>query len=129
MSKIETTSKVSLKLTSRINLRRWEARTKPWILDAAHMTPTSPPARKGPISKDKSAETHIGDPPKTATTKSYHRHQNRPKTPFPTMMPKTRQQKTASTSLSSPLINSPPKHNPTTAPRPGHPTGARITTK
>ena len=48
MSKIEAISKVSLKLTSKINLRRWSARAERSILDTAHKPPPhSPAVRKG----------------------------------------------------------------------------------
>ena len=41
MSKIETTSKVSLKLASMINLGRWSARAELSTLDTAHTLPHS----------------------------------------------------------------------------------------
>ena len=53
MSKIETTSKVSLKLTSSIDPERQGAHTKLSILDIVHKPPTSrkglSQAEKGPI--------------------------------------------------------------------------------
>ena len=48
MSKIETTSKVSLKLHSRINLRRRGVRSEPSTFDTTHKLPT---ALKGPLER------------------------------------------------------------------------------
>ena len=51
MSKIETTSKVSLKLRSRTNLGRWDARAEPSTLDTAHKLPHSLERAKEPSFK------------------------------------------------------------------------------
>ena len=69
MSKIETTSKVSLKLMSRINLGRRGARAKLSTLDTAHKP--SPTARKGPPPGQK------GPIVPTETTNNSHRPEKR----------------------------------------------------
>ena len=47
MSKVQTTSKVSMKLTSWINLKSRGARAKPLNPDTAHKPPHSPERAKG----------------------------------------------------------------------------------
>ena len=51
MSKIEAISKVSLKLTSKINLGRWSARAQRSILDTVHKPPPPPPPHSPAVRK------------------------------------------------------------------------------
>ena len=132
MPKIETTSKVSLKLTSRINLRRWEARTKPWILDVAHMTPRQPAS---PERANKRRQIP-GNSHKRPTKNSDH--EKLPKEPKSIQNsipdddaqdPRKKANRKLQALASAAPQSIPPRHTTQPPPPSGRPTAARITTK